>query len=175
MTEYIEFDPVDSIVAGAQGQPGERQFLIQAERGDAALSILVEKEQVAVLSARLVQLLSELEEHYPDDDELAGAEIPDLRQDEPLFRARMMRLGYDVGRGLVVLDLFEDANEEIEEAEIDDPLPDDIGHVARLYATRAQMRAVAARGAEAVASGRPTCELCRLPMEPEGHDCPSRN
>lgn len=189
MTERIEFDPVDRITAGAVGPPGERRFLIQAEHGEATLAVLVEKEQVAMLCARLLQLLGELEERLPDADADADAEEPSPEEPpplgddlEPLFRARMMRLGFDTSREMVVLELFEDVPEEVEDAD-----PDDLeagageidfeaeGHVARLFATRAQMRVVAVRGAEAVAAGRPLCRLCMLPMDPDGHDCPARN
>lgn len=177
MTDPIEFDPVDRIAAGALGQPGSRRFFIQAERGGAAVTVLVEKEQVAVLSARLLQLLAEIDEYYPDeDDDLAGAEVAGVHDDEPLFRARMMRIGFEPTRGLVVLELFEGALDDEEAAvEADEIDTEDLGLVARLYATRAQMRAVAASGAEAVSGGRPTCRLCQLPMDPAGHDCPSRN
>ena len=51
----------------------------------------------------------------------------------------------------------------------------DEGYVARIYATRAQVRAMAARGAEAVAGGRPLCPLCDMPMDPAGHACPRWN
>ena len=49
------------------------------------------------------------------------------------------------------------------------------GYVARIYATRAQVRAMAARGVEAVAGGRPPCPLCDMPMDPAGHVCPRWN
>ena len=52
---------------------------------------------------------------------------------------------------------------------------DEPGYVARIYATRAQVRAMAARGAEAVAGGRPPCPLCDMPMDPAGHRCPRWN
>lgn len=177
MSHPIEFDPVDRIVTGALGAPGHRRFLIQADSGPTTLTVLVEKEQVAVLSARLIQLLAELDRYYPDDqDDAAGAELhPVAEEPEPLFRARMMRLGFDVDRDLVVLELFEDVSEDLEEAELGESVPDEVGYAVRFYATRAQMRALAAGGAEAVASGRPICDLCRLPMDPDGHDCPSRN
>jgi uncharacterized repeat protein (TIGR03847 family) len=51
----------------------------------------------------------------------------------------------------------------------------DEGYVARIYATRAQVRAMAARGIEAVAGGRPPCPLCEQPMDPSGHRCPRWN
>lgn len=178
MSDPIEFDPVDRIVAGAVGDPGRRTFLIQAGQGDAVLSVLVEKEQVAMLSARVLQLLAEIDAHYPESEEsaAAGEEVPPLDEGpEPLFRARMLRLGFDPGRDLMVLELFEDVPEEGEEADIEEVDVGELGHVARLYATRSQMRAVAASGAEAVAAGRKTCPLCQLPVDPGGHDCPSKN
>jgi Protein of unknown function (DUF3090) len=49
------------------------------------------------------------------------------------------------------------------------------GYVARIYATRPQVRAMAAKGAEAVAAGRPLCPLCDMPMDPAGHRCPRWN
>ena len=176
------FDPVDRITTGALGRPGERTFVIQAGRGEAALSVVVEKEQVAVLSARVLQLLAELDEYIPEnEDDALSDEMPAVVDEpEPLFRARMMRLGFDPDREMVVLELFEDVPDEVEEA---DEIPDELdelefesaGHVARFFATRAQMRAVAVRGAAAVAAGRPTCRLCMLPMDPDGHNCPGRN
>ncbi len=39
----------------------------------------------------------------------------------------------------------------------------------------AQVRAMAAKGAEAVAAGRPLCPLCDMPMDPAGHRCPRWN
>ena len=60
----------------------------------------------------------------------------------------------------------------------DGPLPDGEdgeGYVARIYATRPQVRAMAARGAAAVGGGRPLCPLCDMPMDPAGHRCPRWN
>ena len=65
MTDHIEFDPVDAIGAGAFGDPGARTFVIQARKGDALLSILVEKEQVALLAAEAEQFLDRIEEEDP--------------------------------------------------------------------------------------------------------------
>ena len=62
--------------------------------------------------------------------------------------------------------------QEDDEADDDD---EDDGYVARIFATRAQVRAMAARGSEAVSSGRPACPLCEFPMDPAGHICPRWN
>src|SRR3954452_9762199 len=92
MGDLIEFDPVDAIGAGAFGQPGERVFLIQARKGEAVLSVLVEKEQVALLATEASQFLDRLAEDFPEDagDTFTAAEPVgpgDVSEAEPLFRA----------------------------------------------------------------------------------------
>lgn len=177
MADVIEFDPVDSIGAGAFGIPGRRTFVIQAKKGAATLSVLVEKEQVALLATEAAQFLDRIADEYPDPVADLPSDPGDVPVEEavPLFRAQMIGLGYDVERGLVLVELRETATDD-EEEEIDDPFADDVeGRVARLYASRAQVRAMVASGAAAVASGRPRCPLCDFPMDPDGHVCPRWN
>jgi len=171
--EPIEFDPVDAIGAGAFGQPGERTFVIQARKGGAMLSVLVEKEQVALLAAEAEQFLDKIAEEHPEEPGTFGelADSGAVEEDEPLFRARLIGIGFDPERSLVLLELREQA------ADDDEPPPavESEGHIARLYATRAQIRAMLANGVVAVAAGRPKCPLCDFPMNPDGHICPRMN
>ena len=66
MTDFIEFDPVDDIGAGAFGVPGQRTFVIQARKGNAVLSVLVEKEQVRLLAEEATQFLDRIAEDEPE-------------------------------------------------------------------------------------------------------------
>jgi uncharacterized repeat protein (TIGR03847 family) len=172
--EIIELDDVDGLGAGAVGEPGQRAFYIQARTEETQLTVLVEKEQVALLAAEAVAFLDKIADDYPE----LPFDIPStqsvLREPTvPLFRARLIGLGFDPERELVLLELRERAEDDEEEVvEIDE---DDDGYVARIYATRAQVRAMAARGIEAVAGGRPPCPLCEQPMDPSGHRCPRWN
>jgi uncharacterized repeat protein (TIGR03847 family) len=180
MADPIELDPVDSLGAGAIGEPGQRTFLIQAAKSDARLTVLVEKEQVALLAAEAVAFLERIAEEFPEDPVELNA---DLRRgaavDEPavpLFRARLIGLGFEPERELVLIELRErseddDEDDDVPPAESGDP----DGLVARLYATRAQVRAMAAHAVEAVTAGRPRCPLCDQPMDPQGHRCPRWN
>lgn len=172
--EIIELDDVDGLGTGAVGAPGQRAFYIQARTEHTQLTVLVEKEQVDLLSTEAVAFLDKIADKYP--------ELPfDLPQTQsalreptvPLFRARLIGLGFDPERELVLIELRERSEEEAEES--NDDGEDDEGYVARIYATRAQVRAMAARGAEAVAGGRPPCPLCEQPMDPSGHRCPRWN
>ena len=196
----IELETVDSLGAGAVGDPGEREFFLQARTESAQLTVLVEKEQVALLATEAVAFLDRIAEDYPE----GRSGVPDpvvpqagLREPTvPLFRARLIGLGFDPEREMVLIELRERSSEDEEEAEAQaspaeaGPVPelpdagtavaeptdeDEEGYVARIYATRGQVRAMAAKGAEAVAAGRPLCPLCDMPMDPAGHRCPRWN
>src|SRR5215469_13485607 len=134
MTDFIEFDPVDDIGAGAFGDPGERTFLIQARKGAAQLSVLVEKEQVRLLAEEATQFLDRIAEDEPEEPptivENSGGSVT---EDEPLFRARLIGIGYDPDRHLVLIELREDAVDEDEDPP--PPIEESEGRVARLYAT----------------------------------------
>ena len=196
----IELETVDSLGAGAVGDPGEREFFLQARTESAQLTVLVEKEQVALLATEAVAFLDRIAEDYPEQPveprepavRQAGLREPTV----PLFRARLIGLGFDPERHMVLIELRERSSEDEEEGEalapqaeeatpdlpdlpdvtVADPTDEDEeGYVARIYATRGQVRAMAAKGAEAVAAGRPLCPLCDMPMDPAGHRCPRWN
>jgi uncharacterized repeat protein (TIGR03847 family) len=174
MSDAIEFDPVDAIGAGAFGRPGARTFVIQARKGQAVLSVLVEKEQVALLAAEAEQFLDRIAEEHPEDP-ASLSEMPiggTVEEDEPLFRARLIGIGFDPERSLVLLELREQAAED---EEAPPAVEDSEGRIARLYATRAQIRAMLANGISAVSAGRPKCPLCVFPKDPDGHICPRMN
>lgn len=186
--EPIVFDPVDSLAVGAVGEPGQRVFMIQADKGSARLTVVVEKEQMALLAMESVAFLEKLEAEHPAwTPELAdtGAPAVPLEPAEPMFRARLIGLGFEPDRKLVLIELSErrpdtpgDAPEGLA-PELAGPAAAGIGAagstVARLYATPAQVRAMAATAVEAVARGRPRCPLCDQPMDPDGHRCPRWN
>ena len=172
----IELDGVDALGAGAIGEPGARAFYIQADKRGSRLTVLVEKEQVALLAQEAVAFLDRIADDHPEPPAESALLHPSVAQVTepavPLFRARMIGLGFEPDRGLVLIELRERAEDEESEEEDDDA---DDGYVARIFATRAQVRAMAARGSEAVQSGRPACPLCEFPMDPAGHICPRWN
>lgn len=178
MTEFIELDDVETLATGAVGQPGQRAFYLQARTESTQLTVLVEKEQVRLLAEEAVAFLDRLADDYPELPVLLTPAEAELREPTvPLFRARLIGLGFDPERELVLLELRERPENEDEDADPLDGEDDDEeeGYVARIYATRAQVRAMAARGVEAVAGGRPPCPLCEMPMDPAGHVCPRWN
>jgi uncharacterized repeat protein (TIGR03847 family) len=184
MPEPIEFPMVDALGAGAVGEPGQRAFYLQARSEAAQLTVLLEKEQVALLAAEAVAFLDRIAEQYPEDPIVLPPAVAELREPTvPLFRARLIGLGFDPERELVLIELREraaadEADDEDDDGDGDGNGEDDDeeeGYVARIYATRPQVRAMAARGSVAVAAGRPPCDLCGQPMDPSGHRCPRWN
>lgn len=189
---------VDALGAGAVGEPGQRAFYIQARSEEAQLTVLLEKEQVALLAAEAIAFLDRIQEQYPEEPVTLPAAVAALREPTvPLFRARLIGLGFDPERELVLIELRERADDEDdgeEDGDLDElrELVDDEdaraledalravgaeeeGYVARIYATRSQVRAMAAHSASVVSAGRPPCDLCGQPLDPAGHRCPRWN
>jgi uncharacterized repeat protein (TIGR03847 family) len=197
MPDPIELDPIEALGTGAVGEPGARAFYLQARNADAQLTVLVEKEQIALLATEAIAFLDRIADEYPEDTDALPDAAAELREPTvPLFRARLIGLGFDPERELVLIELRERTTDDEESEgegsdapELGDDPPareraseagsgdeDEVeGYVARIYATRPQVRAMAARGAAAVAAGRPLCPLCDQPMNPSGHRCPRWN
>jgi uncharacterized repeat protein (TIGR03847 family) len=155
----FELPDAERLVVGAVGPPGQRTFYLQARQGRRTLTLKVEKFQVAELAARLMAVFASVPDvdASPTDDE--GLEPPI----EPDFVVGSLSVALDEDARRVLLV----AEELVEEGAQ--------GDVARIGATFDQVAAMARRGAELVAAGRPTCQLCGLPIDPEGHQCPRLN
>lgn len=164
MSESFDIDHVDRITAGAVGEPGERSFYVQVQSGLAVVTLLAEKEQVRLLAEALLQLLGTL----PEVDEGPSPDAPVLELEEPLepeWRVGEIAIEYEESTGSVEIVISEMESEE-------EP---DVSARARFVATRAQARAMAVHALEVVAAGRPRCQFCGYPLEPENHICPAMN
>ncbi len=91
-------------------------------------------------------------------------------------------LGYDRGNDRLLVQLEElipsaldaDEDDDTDEDDIVDDVDDDRGHI-RLYMTRSQAAAFCDDADELVAAGRPNCQWCGNPIDPDGHPCPRMN
>jgi uncharacterized repeat protein (TIGR03847 family) len=212
----IELDPVDRITTDAVGDPGSRVFYLQGRKDDHLITLLLEKQQVQLLAASVVEILARVgKETGPGPPEEAMAlEEPIV----PEWRAGRLSIGYREDRDLLMLEVDEVVPEEDEEEEEEDEgeeeaeapsgleaigpelrvqVPDEIeepgeeaedlhtdvqedvalagGRRIRFWATREQMLSLARHGAIVCAAGRPACQLCGNPLDPEGHHCPALN
>ena len=114
--EIIELDDVDGLGAGAVGEPGKRAFYIQARTERTQLTVLVEKEQVDLLATEAVAFLDQIAEKYPElPFDLPSTQSTLREPTVPLFRARLIGLGFDTERELVLIELRERAAEDDDE------------------------------------------------------------
>ena len=169
----MELGPVDRITADAVGEPGDRTFYIQARAGSELVTVIVEKQQVQLLAASVLELLEDAPEAEPAADEPAmGLEEPL----DPRWRAGRLSIGFDQERDLFLLEV-EEFQPELED--LDDPgllaVPETEPESIRILASPAQMRALSRHGAAVAARGRPTCQFCGNPIDAEGHACPAMN
>jgi uncharacterized repeat protein (TIGR03847 family) len=182
----VELGQVDRITADAVGEPGERTFYLQVRAAGDLITVVVEKEQVVLLSQSVLELLADvrLETGALDEAELALEEPID-----PRFRAGRLSIGYDPDQDRFLLEITEYDPNEDEDEEADEPeaaeeedivqaLVDELAaerETIRLWASREQMLALSRHGAEVAERGRPTCRFCGNPIDPEGHVCPATN
>ena len=89
----MDLGPVDRITADAVGEPGSRTFYLQARHGDDVVTITVEKEQVRLLAASVLDLLATigLETGTGPDEDAMDLEEPF----EPRWRAGRLSIGYE--------------------------------------------------------------------------------
>jgi len=175
MTQTYELNPVEAITAGAVGEPGHRVFYIQARTLGEIVTLITEKEQVQLLAQGIHQFLTEIDAKFPQKTEDAPVGPLDLEMRgpfEPNFRVAQMGLGYDTNTDRIVLVAHELITEDPESEPGPAAKPPS---VARFWATRTQMRAMADHALEVAARGRPLCPLCGRPDDPDGHFCPKRN
>jgi len=180
--QVLLFDQPERFVAGTVGQPGERQFFLQARDGARVVSVALEKSQVQVLAERVDSLLDEVvrrtggEAPVPATAPLGSDDLDPL--DQPLteeFRVGAMALGWNGDTEQIIIEaheVVEDDETEIPELEED---PDEGPTVLRVRLTGTAARAFVKRALAVVSAGRPPCPFCTQPLEPSGHICPRAN
>ncbi|WP_250286463.1 MULTISPECIES: DUF3090 family protein [unclassified Frankia] len=166
------FDSPDRFVVGTVGQPGERDFYLQACSRGQVVTVGLEKAEVNALAEGLTTLLGqvrrtaggELPESHEVDVDLAPLEAP-FEED---FHLGRLTVSWDGKRVLVEAAGLAggaarrpDADAELDTLEVSLSL--------------GQTQAFVQRARSIVAAGRPSCVLCGRPDGPSGHFCPRLN
>lgn len=164
----------DIFTADYVGKPGERTFYLQARAVSSAHTYVAEKQQISVLAEKLKELLLMV-----DSNDTVGSAVPErdpalaiTEPVEPEARLGAIGLAFEEAEDAVIVFLQPADDAEVEEAE------DDTGEEEfelRINLRRDQARSFVLHVAAIVSEGRPTCQLCGLPMDPEGHRCPASN
>src|ERR1700693_457606 len=172
------FRSPDRFVPGTVGQPGNRTFYLQAVHDARIVSVVLEKQQVAVLAERIGALLIEVNRRFGTPIPPAPGAVADLN---PLvtpidaeFRVGTMGLGWDSEAQTVVVELLAVTDTEFDASVVLDDAEEgpDAG---RGLLTPASARQFAARSNAVISAGRPPCPLCDEPLDPAGHICVRTN
>jgi uncharacterized repeat protein (TIGR03847 family) len=199
MAASFDFEAPDFFTTGTVGVPGRRTFYLQAREAGSVVTLKLEKEQIRALAEYLAKLLNDLPKPgaLPRDMAL-------LEPVSEAWVVGSLGVAYDetADRILIVAEeLSEEADVDDEEddetseestaeegpraarapaeaAELPEPPepsePPDTAK-ARFHLTRPQAAAFVERARSLVQAGRPSCRLCGLPMDPDGHTCPGTN
>ena len=171
------FRTPDRFVAGTVGEPGNRTFYLQAVHDKRVVSVMLEKQQVAVLAERIEALLNEVHRRFGTPLPPA-AEVADLGPlITPLdaeFRVGTMGLGWDAEAQSVVVELLAVSDTEFDASVILDDAEDGPDAV-RVFLSPESAQEFAARSLRVISAGRPPCPLCDEPLDPDGHLCVRTN
>lgn len=185
----------DRFVAGTVGPPGSRTFFLQARSGSRVTSVALEKQQVSILAERVDLLLDEALRRSGGDAAIPAVAPVDLRDGEPLdqpiveeFRVGTITLSWDSEDEVVVIELFpvavasepseEDDADDSDDARVETSSADlevEADEVVLVKLQPAYARAFVRRAQSVVSAGRPPCQFCGGPLDPDGHICPRAN
>lgn len=154
---------VSSIDAETFGQPGQRTFRVTVEAGPTTSHVWMEKDQLFQLGIYLQEAMRTLSdedrqrESEPGEPSWAGGE------ESVEFKARQLLLNYHVLANSFYLVAYEGDESEADTASIS------------CWMTPSQAERLGEEALRICAAGRPSCFLCGLPINPEGHVCPRAN
>lgn len=171
------FRTPDRFVAGTVGQPGNRTFYLQAVHDERVVSVVLEKQQVAVLAERIGALLVEINRRFgtplPPETEVDDLS-PLVTPVDAEFRVGTMGLGWDSEAQTVVVELLAVTDAEFDASVVLDDSEEGPDAV-RVFLTPESARQFATRSHHVISAGRPPCPLCDEPLDPDGHICVRTN
>ena len=177
MTRMVHtFDDPERFIAGTVGVPGERTFYLQARSGARLISVALEKQQVALLADRLIELIDQVSRTDAYQVDFGGpSDLEPL--DNPIdeeFRVGTLALGWNSESQQIIIEAHEvtEAFEEVPDLEEDAHEGPD---VLRVRISVGAARAFCLRAQSVVSAGRPPCPLCDEPLDQQGHICPRAN
>ena len=176
-----DLGPADIVGAEAIGQPGQRRFRLFAMIDNISVALWMEKEQLNNLSIALDRILAQLTEGRilrteaqaspPVPVQGAPANFPAKPEFE--FQVGQLRISYDEKRNMLVLisiplGIVMEPGQEPQLILRDD-------ETLAFHFTLLQAKELASSITILVSSGRPTCPLCREPLDGGPHACVKQN
>jgi len=167
-------DSVDRFIVGTVGQPGEREFYLQAKKVGQVFTFALEKSQAQALTERFAEILKDVKA-------TTGATTRDIEPlDTPVdseFTLGVMAITWQFDTQLVRFEgqaITGDATEEIFDEIVSDDV-DDAPAIVRITLTPSQVRSFIQRAITVIKAGRQPCMFCGGPINVDGHICPRAN
>lgn len=152
-----DFGTARAVDAQAHGEPGARTFQLRIIGSNfESASLWLEKQQMQALSLALTQVLTQI--GRPNRDSEGISSFPEGPDHD--FHVGRMAIGFDPSTGTVVLHVFDLGRDE------DEVEPD-----VQVRVTSDACASLNSALQEIIASGRPQCPLCGMPLDPAGHAC----
>lgn len=167
MGVFYEFDEVDTFTTGTIGPPGQRTFFLQVRAEGERIAVKCEKQQTSAVVQYLRKVLSDLP---PAEDRPLPGTLEVTQPIEAVFVLGPIGLGYDQSGDRILVQL-----EEVGEVDEEGNSIDDGGGHVRLSLTRGQASAFCDHADRVIEAGRPDCQWCGNPIDPDGHPCPRMN
>ena len=158
----LEFTQVSGFHSEAIGEPGNRTFRILVDSGSSSANIWLEKEQLFELAMAVQRLMAMMGEEAASSEPPYSREAPGLSKLD--FKVGRLAVGSDPESGLFVIDAH-----DVEDSDEEDPA------TIRLWVSKEQAGEFAEEAVRVCAAGRPICQLCGRPIDPDGHFCVRRN
>lgn len=170
MSRVRLLDPVDSFLVGTIGQPGEREFYLQAKFRNGIHSFAIDKMQVSALADRMALLIGELKAaDYRFENIIPGNfEVP-LIAEFQIGVIGIIWLGTTEQVSLDLQEIVEGENNLIPIDESDGPA------LFRLLMSPDIANTFINQARKVVSAGRAPCPFCALPINKNGHLCPRAN
>ena len=163
-------DPIESFIVGTIGQPGEREFYLQAKFRGGIHSFAIDKLQVTALAERMSMLINELKAaDYRFENVIAvNLEVP-LIPEFQIGVIGIVWLGESEQVSLDIQEITEGDNDLIPIESQDGP------QLFRLLMSPDIANSFINQARKIVAAGRAPCPFCALPINKDGHLCPRAN
>jgi uncharacterized repeat protein (TIGR03847 family) len=178
MREVHEFNFPERFLSGTVGMPGERTFFIQAVDGRRNVAVSLEKAQLNLLAERIVALLKEIKVGKAQDFSRRGRPLPHLITPfSEEFRVGALSLTWNPQERELLIEA--QAGDESEIIEISDGESGaDLAGAPALLRVRLTVESALTFALDSFAligAGRPPCQFCGAPLDPQGHLCPRAN
>ena len=163
----------DVLAVDYVGEPGKRTFFLQARKQSRIFTFEIEKQQVALMAEKLREMLLLVDgsDRVVSAGSARNGSLVLVAPIEPEWRVGTIGLAYEEPGDVVVVVL-----QPMVTADLDQPEPlEEQETEARLLLGREQVRDFVLHAEAVVAEGRPLCQLCGLPIDPDGHVCPASN